>query len=88
MKLYDGNKMVEIKMVTYDNTTQNMSPCFAEDFFSAGNLTMREDGAYIVDDVDYCVEQANDWKNCDGDFYGNEHDIEHAEPLVFVTEVE
>lgn len=33
---------------------------FAEDWLNAGCLPRNEDGAYIVDDIDYVIDYAND----------------------------
>ena len=68
MKLYDGKKMVSIEM---NNWTDNgYTPDWSIDFFEAGSLEYNEDmDAYIVEDVDYCIEQARDWQNARGDFY-------------------
>ena len=33
---------------------------FAEDWFDAGRLPRDEDGAYLVDDIDYVIDYAND----------------------------
>ena len=68
MKLYDGKKMVNIEM---NNWTDNgYTPDWSIDFFEAGSLEYNEDmDAYMVEDVDYCIEQARDWQNARGDFY-------------------
>lgn len=67
MKLYDGEKIVSIEM--YEREGDWMPPEWSKDFFDAGRLEYDEDlDAYMVQDVDYCVEQANDWKECIGDF--------------------
>lgn len=33
---------------------------FAEDWLDAGSLSRDEDGAYLVDDIDYIIDYAND----------------------------
>lgn len=33
---------------------------FAEDWLNAGALPRDEDGAYLVDDIDYVIDYAND----------------------------
>lgn len=33
---------------------------FAEDWLDAGCLPRNEDGAYLVDDIDYIIDYAND----------------------------
>lgn len=44
---------------------------FAEDWLNAGCLPRNEDGAYLVDDIDYIIDYANDAINgCNPDFDG------------------
>ena len=44
---------------------------FAEDWLNAGCLPRNEDGAYLVDDIDYVINYANDAINgCNPDFEG------------------
>ena len=44
---------------------------FAEDWLNAGCLPRDADGAYIVDDIDYVIDYANDAINgCNPDFEG------------------
>lgn len=44
---------------------------FAEDWLNAGCLPRDEDGAYLVDDIDYIIDYANDAINgCNPDFEG------------------
>ena len=67
MKLYDGKKLVEIKMRTW--TGSGYTPDWSTDFFDAGSLKYNEDlEASEVEDVDYCISQAYDWMNGEGDF--------------------
>lgn len=33
---------------------------WAEDWLNAGSLSRDEDGAYLVDDIDYVIDYAND----------------------------
>ena len=41
----------------------------AEDWLNAGCLPRNEDGAYLVDDIDYIIDYANDAINgCNPDF--------------------
>lgn len=75
MYITDGNKTVEIKMMTWNESTVSYDEDQAHEFFEAGVLEMNEDGAYIVDDVDYCIDQAEDWEN------------QQDENTVFVYEV-
>lgn len=44
---------------------------FAEDWLDAGRLPRDEDGAYLVDDIDYIIDYANDAINgCNADIEG------------------
>ena len=70
-RLTDGRKIAEITMNVWDGT--GYTPDFSLDFFEVGALPYDEKmDAYVVDDVDYCVEYAMDWKNSKGDFYDDE----------------
>lgn len=77
MKLYDKNKIVEIKMFDDENGVD-----FSKDFFDAGCLKYDPElDAYRVKDVDYCKCQAFDWVNAEGDFQGDKEycDISNRE---------
>lgn len=44
---------------------------FAEDWLNAGCLSRDEDGAYLVNDIDYIIDYANDAINgCNPDLEG------------------
>lgn len=44
---------------------------FAEDWLNAGSLPRDADGAYLVNDIDYVIDYANDAINgCNSDFEG------------------
>lgn len=44
---------------------------FAEDWLNAGSLPRDEDGAYLVDDIDYVIDYATDAINgCNADIEG------------------
>ena len=44
---------------------------FAQDWLNAGCLPRDEDGAYLVDDIDYVIDYANDAINgCNSDIEG------------------
>lgn len=44
---------------------------FAEDWLNAGCLPRNEEGAYLVDDIDYVIDYVNDAINgCNPDFDG------------------
>ena len=71
MKLTDGKKTVEIRMVVWEGS--NYGPDWSLDFFEAGGLPYdSETDTYTVNDVDYCIEQAEDWCDSKGDFAGDE----------------
>lgn len=59
----DNHKTLSISM-----TDTNSGIDFENDFFEVGGLSRNERGDYIVDDVEYLVEQAEDYRNCRGDF--------------------
>lgn len=60
MKITDGKRIVEIRMMVWENN--NYSPDWSEDFFNAGTLNYDDEtDAYAVADIDYCVEQAQEW---------------------------
>ena len=84
MKLFDGNRMVAIEMQTWNGTGFN--PDWSEDFFEAGGLPYNENiDAYTVPDVSYCIEQAEDWRTGQGDFYDPDADTDNN--YVFVVEL-
>lgn len=44
---------------------------FAEDWLNAGSLSRDEDGAYLVESIDYVIDYVNDAINgCNPDFEG------------------
>ena len=74
MKITDGTKIVEITMY------EGNSPEWSNDFFESGSLEYNEESdLYVVDDVDYCIAQANDWKDGVGDFATDEETNEDLE---------
>lgn len=63
MKMTDGKKTVEITMKVWSDFNTGYSPDWSNDFFNAGILPYDEDeDFFIVDDVDYCIEQAEEWE--------------------------
>lgn len=63
MKMTDGKKTVEITMKVWNDFNTGYSPDWSNDFFNAGILPYDEDeDLFIVDDVDYCIEQAEEWE--------------------------
>lgn len=84
-RLYDGKKIAEITMNTW--TGNGYTTDFSLDFFEVGALPYDEKReAYVVDDVDYCIEMAEDWKNSKGDFVNDEPD-ENRNVDAYVEEV-
>lgn len=84
-RLVCGNRMVEITMRTWNG--REYTPDWSGDFFNVG---LKYDGdldAYEVEDIDYCIEQAEDWRNKEGDFYGDE-DPEGIERDIEVYDVD
>lgn len=72
-RLIDNNKAVEISIREWDEENSQYGPDWSADFFEVGGLkTVSEpELAYIVDDVDYCIEYANDMVAGEGDFAGD-----------------
>lgn len=68
--LIDNNKAVEITIREWNEENPGYGPDWSADFFEVGGLKTVDDPeeAYIVDDVDYCIEQANDMVAGEGDF--------------------
>lgn len=82
MKLTDGKRTVEITIQEWNG--EEWEPDWSADFFNAGKLADDETGASIVEDVDYCIEQAMDWKYSRGDF-ADEGYVDPEDRLVKVT---
>lgn len=74
IRLIDNTKAVEISIREWDDENTQYGPDWAADFFEVGTLKTVEDEelelAYIVNDVDYCIEQANDMVAGEGDYAG------------------
>jgi hypothetical protein len=84
-RLTDRTKTVEITMTMWDGN--NHSPDWSADFFEVGSLDYDDTlDAYIVEDVDYCVEQAQDWQKAQGDFYESDP-TDLDDRCVFVVSV-
>lgn len=77
-RLTDGKKILEIAM---NNWTKNdYTPDWSADFFEVGCLHYNEVlGAYVVKDVEYCLDQAMDWENNTGDYIDYDADPEEVE---------
>lgn len=86
IKMTDGKRTVSIEMYVWNGSSYGED--WSHDFFEVGGLPYHEDDQsdnriYHVDDVDYCLEQAEDWMNRRGDFYYDDSDDERQ---VFVEE--
>ncbi len=81
--LTDGNKTVKLTMHEWDEVDSRYLPAFEHDFFDVGCLDTveMENGAlaYKVNDVEYCIEQAMDWKYGQQDFCEEKNGI-HFNP--------
>jgi len=83
MKITDGKKTVNIRMMVWEGS--GYSPDWSQDFFEAGSLPYNEDtDTYTVDDVDYCIDQAMEWKETNEGFLG---EIKTENNCVWVDEV-
>jgi len=68
MKITDGKRTVEIRLIIWQGT--GYSPDWSNDFFDAGMLSSIEVGSdllYCVPDVEYCIDQAQEWQREDKD---------------------
>lgn len=86
-RLTDGKKTVEIEMKKWNGS--GYDPDWSEDFFEVGQVPYDEEKeAYIVKDVDYCIEQARacveeDNENLkESEYYDGEEEF-----FLFVDEV-
>lgn len=68
--LIDNTKAVEVTIREWDADSVQYGPDWSADFFGINAMEYVDglDNAYWVDDVDYCVEQANDMVAGVGDF--------------------
>lgn len=78
MKVIDkSGRKAEIEICKWELTGWGAD--MSEDIFDAGTLEyIEEEEAYEIDDCDYLLECANDWKNGKGD-YSMEGSHEDAE---------
>jgi hypothetical protein len=82
MRITDGKKTVDIKMTVWNGT--GYGPEWTADFIEAGSLPYDEStDTYTVDDVDYIIDQACDWKNSTGDF---RDDVPNPNNAVLIDE--
>ena len=87
MKITDGKKTVDIQIMRWNGN--GYDPDWSADYFGAGTLAFDEAlGAYIVDDVDYCVGMANS-DDEDGACYMYDDEgnvVRDPDMMVFVEE--
>lgn len=75
MKITDGKRTVEIRMMIWQET--GFSPDWSNDYFDAGQLPYDDETAvYTVQDVEYCIDAAREWES------------EEENNMVFVDEIE
>ena len=77
MTITDGKKTTEITMKVWDvarNEWKYAGENLANDFFNVGALPISNEGVYVVSDVDYCIEEAQDWEQCIGDHRDDDGD--------------
>lgn len=68
IKLKDNKRIIAISMQEWGGSRYR--PDWSNDFFEVSILPYDEEhDAYIVDDVDYCIDMALDWKHARGDFW-------------------
>lgn len=83
MILTDGKRYAEITIRTWNDDVQWYSPDWSLDFYDAGGLKHYEIDygghggfAYMVDDIDYCIEQAMNMANGRGDYDEPSQDVD------------
>lgn len=76
-RFIDNNgKVAEIEMKVWNGSQYD--PDWSMDCFNVGNLEYDEEQeAYKVEDIEYLIDWALDWKYGTGDFYGDEADPEN-----------
>lgn len=72
-RFIDNYKAVEISIRDWDEESSQYGPDWSADFFEVGGLKTVDNPelAYVVDDVDCCVEYASDMVAGVGDFAGD-----------------
>lgn len=79
-KFTDGKQYVDLYMGYWQN--DHYTPDFSNDFFDVGLLKMDDDGFYIVEDIEYCIEMMEDWCEGRGDYYADDEYDPHFEDRV------
>ena len=75
MKFYDNKRAIDIKLINNDVDWSN-------DFFADAPPINAKSDWHKVDDVQYCIDQCNDYIHGAGDFF----DYAHPETHLEVTE--
>lgn len=83
IRLTDGIKIVEIEMMVWRDD-YGLSPDRSQDFFDAPYN--EESESHIVNDVDYCIEQAVDWKAEIGEYNDNPSGEERIVNVTVIAE--
>lgn len=79
----DGKRTVKIRMCHWNGS--GYDPDWEADFYDVGALPYDdEENVYTVGDVDYIIDQANDWLHNTGDYAMDEAD--HSDDFVFIEE--
>lgn len=74
-RLTDGNRVMRFEMWEENIFTMFTGIDFSNDFFEVGSLFYDEaTNAYMVGDLEYCVEQMRDWMSYSGDYYYDSQD--------------
>ena len=70
IRLTDGYATVSVEMKTWDEHNQRYTPDRAPEFFDVGGLPIDPSTqAYMVEDVNHCLDQARDSMLHMGDYY-------------------
>lgn len=70
IRLTDGIATVVIEMTHWDEYAEHYTPDWAGDFFDVRSLIVDlEEQAYVVNDVNWCINQAKDCLRHAGDYY-------------------
>lgn len=76
MKFTDGKRKVEIEILARNHPNENYYDWTA-DFYNIGGLEYdAAEEQYKVNDIEYLIEQAKDWKEKRGDFLYDEGEEE------------
>ena len=87
MKLTDGRRTIEISMYTINGADRGED--WSHDFFEAGALRkLPGSDIAVVTDVEYCIDQANDWANMTGDFAADKDTALCGDRVVTVEEID